>query len=201
MPAMTQSSSVFSGVVARRLAGLAAAAVFFAAGPASALGLRLGARIGGGSGSIDDDLPGDPDVSAFAVGAAARLDLVLLAVEVDLLWRKNTWESSGVDTEIQRIAIPVIARLGFPLVPGLLTAEIGAGLEPRFLLSAEFGGTDISKNVNDQVLYLPLVAGLDLDLKVIGAGVEVRYERQLSNEGDNPDFKVHQLMFFGGVFF
>jgi hypothetical protein len=201
MPASTRFHSVFSGVAARRVAGLAAAAVLFTAGSASALGLRFGARVGGGTGSYDGDGSGDPDISAFAVGAAARLDLVLLAVEVDLLWRKNTWETAGVDTEIQRLAIPVIARLGFPLVPGLLTAEIGAGLEPRFLLSAEFGGVDVSKNLNDQVLYLPLVAGLDLDLKVIGAGIEVRYERQLTNEGDDPDFKIHQLMFFGGVFF
>lgn len=187
---------------ARRWAGLTAAALLLSATGASALGLKLGARVGGGTGIYSGDGDFDEDITAFAVGAAARFDLVLLAIEADLLWRRNTWEQLGQDAEIQRIGIPVTARFGFPLVPGFLSAEIGAGLEPRFLLNAEFGGVDISKNLNDQVLYLPLVAGIDLDLKVIGAGLELRYEHQLTNESDDPtEYKIHQFMVFGGVFF
>lgn len=180
-------------------AALAGGIVLTAAAPALALG-RFGVRVGTGTSFFvsDDDYPTEPEVAPFAIGAAYVLDLALIAVEIDALWWRNTTTLGDYTAVDDHLAIPIIGKLSLPVIPALLSLNVGLGLEPRFLLA----GPKDADNYNDYVMYLPVVAGADFDLQVIQAGVEIRYEHQLTETYDGQgDDRLHQLMFFGGVFF
>ena len=170
-----------------------------AAGPALAGG-RFGLKIGTGTSFYQDEdpkFPGDaPNVLPFAIGAAYVYDLVLLAIEVDALYWRNSFESG--DATDDSLVVPVIAKVSLPVIPLLLGIDLGVGLEPRFHLSSD---PEPATDPNAMVLYLPVVVGANLDLKVIGVGLEMRYEHQLTEAVDGEDDRLHQLMFFGGVLF
>lgn len=178
-------------------AALAAGVVLSAASPALA---GFGVRVGTGTSFFvsDEDYATEPEVTPFALGVAYTLDLALLAIEIDALWWRNT-TTLGSDTAVDdHLSIPVIAKFSFPLIPALLSLNAGLGLEPRFLLAEPKD----AEGYNTYVMYLPVVVGADFDLQVVQAGVEVRYEHQLTETYDKQgDDRLHQLMFFGGVFF
>ncbi len=187
--------------VAHTLAlALVAAGLLLSAAPAAAFGLEWGIRGGIGS-AVWADSAIEPDASPFTVGPALRLGLGVISVEADALWHRTTWQVQGTDTAVDRFALPVLAKAEFPLVPGLISFGVGAGLEPRWLLSAEAGGQDVSGSFADQTLFLPVAAGLDLDLQVATANVEVRYAHQLEPEAAVGDTRKHELMVMFGLFF
>ncbi len=168
--------------------------------PAMAVG-SFGVRLGVGTGMPNDDAGGDDlTVTPLAVGAAWKLSLAVIDLEVDALYWRRGMEVAGVDATEDRLALPVIARVGVPIVPLL---QIGAGLEPRFLLGAEVDGKDASDNFESMVLFLPVVLGLSLDLGGFGIGADIRYEFQLNKDvkEGNDGARIHELMVFGGAFF
>lgn len=183
----------------RRLAGvLVAAGLVAVAGHAHAFG-KVGIRVGSGF-SFVEDVPGDPETDPpFAAGLAWKADLVALGVEVDALYWRTALDGGGGDAVEHRLALPVIARIGFPIVPAVLSLDFGAGLEPRFLLGSDIPGGEEAKGT---VLYLPIALGATLDLQLIEGNAEIRYERQITSNFETvDDARNHQLMVFFGAFF
>ena len=185
----------------RTAAFLAAAMVVGAASPAAALGLNYGVRAGYGIGMPDPD-DGVDSAEVIDVGLGVLLDLAILALEVDLLYNRQTTTSKAGDAVGGNIAIPLLARGNFPIIPAFLSLDFGGGLEPRFPISATFDGKDNMDDRESMPLYLPLLIGATLDLKIIMLNMDIRYERQLtaSSKADG-DARFHELVFMAGGFF
>lgn len=202
---------------------LTGAMVVAAASPAAALGLKYGARLGYGIGMPDPDKNID-SASVLDVGGAVLLDLAILGLEADLLYNRQMTStkvdlggtSKTFDGVQSNIAIPVLARGSFPLIPMFLSLDFGAGLEPRFPIGATFDGKDevddgtggktkLADSLESMYLYLPIFVGATLDLKLLTANLDIRYERQLTahikkDKGDE-DARFHELVFMAGVLF
>lgn len=210
---MTKSAAILTGAM-----------VLAAASPAAALGLKYGVRAGYGIGMPDPD-KGVDSASVIDVGGAVLLDLAILGLEADLLYNRQTTTTKAdktlgiksADGVVGNLAIPVLARGSFPLVPMFLSIDFGGGLEPRFPIHASFDGKskcaaptatdpaatkDCTDNLKSMPLYLPIFIGATLDLKIITANLDIRYERQLtaSKESDE-DARFHELVFMAGVLF
>ncbi|MCA9547858.1 MAG: hypothetical protein KC613_25815 [Myxococcales bacterium] len=182
-------------------ASFAALAALCAASPASALGLEWGVRGGTGT-AMWTDSSIEPEVSPFTVGPAVRLGLGVISLEADALWHRAEWAGpTGVHTTVDRVALPVLAKLDFPMVPGVVSLGFGAGIEPRWLVGAEAAGQDVGGSFADQTLFLPVAAGVDLDLQVATANLEIRYAHQLEPEGAVGQARKHELMLMMGLFF
>jgi len=113
-----------------------------------------------------------------------------------------------VDYSYADLALPVMGKFGFPILPGFFSADVGLGIEPRFALSAEVDGKDVNDDRESLVWYRPLVVGGTLDLKLLTLGLDIRYERQLTASAKDAGgvklsekVRHHQLMFFAGAFF
>jgi hypothetical protein len=180
----------------RKIAGgVLAASVLLSAAPALA---DFGVRLGTGASSVSADGK-DPDASApFVIGPAWKADLVAVQLEVDALYWRNHYDAGGKGIDENRLAVPALVKGSLPLVPLLLSLDIGAGLEPRLFISGDDLGTDDQKTMT---LYLPIVAGATLDLHAVEANLEFRYERQISDSVDGSNFRNHQFMVFAGIFF
>jgi len=179
-----------------------------------AFGLSYGVRAGAGLAFPNDDaVPGDDaSVTPFAAGLGINLDLALIDIEVDALYwhRSITYETTEAMKTVEkeasegRLALPVLVRVGIPLVPLL---SVGAGIEPRFLLSAEANDTDVSDNFESMALYVPILLAVDLDLSILELRVDLRYEFKLTNflatsdDDANDNARMHELMLFAGLFF
>ncbi len=146
--------------------------------------------------AYDDDDKGD--VSVTVGGLDARTHALSAA---------DRFSGAFVGTEA-RLAVPVLVRVGLPLIPLLLKLSAGGGLEPRFLLGASSDDNDAFDDdaFEAVVLYLPVVLGVDIDLSVTELRLEARFEVQLTNHlssaHQNPDDqRIHEGMLFAGVFF
>jgi hypothetical protein len=200
---------------------LAGAMVVAAASPAAALGLKYGVRAGYGIGMPDPEKNID-SASVLDVGGAVMLDLAILGLEVDLLYNRQSTTtkvdlgagSVSFDSVQSNIAIPVLARGSFPLIPMFLSLDFGGGLEPRFPIGAtvdgkdkpEGGGDAYADSLESMYLYLPIFIGATLDLKLLTANLDIRYERQLTSHvakgtSDAKDARFHELVFMAGVLF
>lgn len=199
---------------------LAAAMVVGAASPAAALGLNYGVRAGYGIGMPDPD-KGVDSASVIDVGGAVMLDLALLGLEIDLLYNRQTttFKDQGAgsfDSVQSNIAIPVLARGSFPIIPLFLSLDFGGGLEPRFPIGLEVdgkskppGGKDYADSLESMPLYLPIFIGGTLDLKLLKVNLDIRYERQLTasvkensaTSNKEADIRFHELVFMAGALF
>lgn len=200
---------------------LAGAMVVAAASPAAALGLKYGVRAGYGIGMPDPDKVSGVEVEAASVldvGGAVMLDLAILGLEADLLYNRQTMNYKGGKDIVQsNIAIPVLARGSFPLIPAFLSLDFGGGLEPRFPIGLTYDGKDklpgadkdLSEDLESMPLYLPIFIGATLDLKLLTANLDIRYERQLTasfkenkaTSEKEADKRFHELVFMAGVLF
>jgi hypothetical protein len=185
---------------------LAGAMVVAAASPAAALGLNYGVRAGYGIGMPDPD-DGVDSASVIDAGLAVMLDLAILGLEVDLLYNRQTTKAKGGgEANVGNIAIPILARGSFPVIPMFLSLDFGGGLEPRFPISAEaeVGGTtvDFKDDLESMPLYLPIFIGTTLDIKLVKLNLDIRYERQLTaSKKSDEDARFHELVFMAGGFF
>jgi hypothetical protein len=185
---------------------LAGAMVVAAASPAAALGLNYGVRAGYGIGMPDPD-DGVDSASVIDAGLAVMLDLAILGLEVDLLYNRQTTKfKGGGEANVGNIAIPILARGSFPVIPMFLSLDFGGGLEPRFPISAEadIGGktVDFKDDMESMPLYLPIFIGTTLDIKLVKLNLDIRYERQLTaSSKTNEDARFHELVFMAGGFF
>lgn len=184
-------------------------AIMMAATSAHALG-KFGVRGGAGVGFYisDEDVPVEPDIGAVAVGGAWVVSLALVELEVDALWRRNTVTVGELETVEDYVSFPLIAKLTLPVVPTLLSASLGIGVEPRVHLSTEVTLKGDASGVEgpayeSTVMYMPVVLGADFELPPIArVGVELRYEQQLSAAHDQQGKdRVHTLMTMAGLFF
>lgn len=169
-----------------------------------ALGTEFGVRLGFGPGfGADNKLVEDADISSFVVGPGVKLDLLVVALEVDLLYSQTTLGfDGGAEGSSSDIGVPVIGKLSFPLIPVLLDLNVGLGLEPRFHLSSEIEGKEVDDDkTNAVVWYLPLVLGADVNVGLATVGAELRYLYQLNNTSSEGDGKVHHLLFMAGAWF
>ncbi len=187
----------------RSLTSLAVlATMLFATSAHAGFGVRLGA----GTGFLQTDNDYEPDsISAWTVGAAYKLDLTVLELEIDALWKSTTVTGETNEATSNYFTIPVIASISLPLVPGFFSLSFGAGLEPQFFVSSD---PELEKEAEDaqasMVLALPVQVGATIDLQIIAVGIDVRYEHQLTEtvtEGPAQDDRLHRLMFMGGAFF
>ncbi|MEZ4475373.1 MAG: outer membrane beta-barrel protein [bacterium] len=171
------------------------------AGQASAIGLGYGVRLGVGPGFGDKALS-DVNINTFSVGGALKFDLALLGIEANLLYTQVTSDFSGTDAVSTDLDLPVIAQVGFPLIPVLLDLKLGVGLQPRFHLGATFDGKDVENDqTEDMVMYLPIQVGASLGLGVASVGLDIRYLYQLTDAVKDDDTRVNHLLFMAGVFF
>lgn len=169
-------------------------------GSAAALGVNYGARLGIGPGfGSGNDAVEDADFNSLVLGAAVKLDLVLLGLEVDVLWNQVNTDN---DTTASSISTPIIGTFSFPLVPLLFDLNAGLGLEPRFHLSTTVDGTEVKDDpTEDMVLYLPVVLGGTLNLPILDVDLQIRYLHQLTESQKDSDVRVHHLLFMAGAFF
>jgi hypothetical protein len=63
----------------------------------------------------------------------------------------------------------------------------------------------LADSLESMYLYLPIFIGATLDLKLLTANLDIRYERQLTahikkDKGDE-DARFHELVFMAGVLF
>lgn len=175
----------------------------FAAGEAMALGVEYGLRLGTGTGfDRDDKLGQDAGIFPFAIGPAVKLSLPVLSVEVNALyWSTTTEPSVGPEVVDNDLAVPIIGRIGFPVIPLLLDLQVGLGLEPRFHLSATVDGDAAPDgSEHDMLLYMPISVAGDLNLGVASLNIEIRYEYRITEAADD-EVAVDYLTFFGGFFF
>ncbi len=161
----------------------------------------FGLRIGTGTSFIDmEEGDSDTEVSPFAIGAAWKMDIPLLSFEIDGLFWRNTFDDEGEST-IDYLAVPAMAKVSIFGIP-TLSLRVGAGLEPRFLISAETkDGVDLSEALEDTVWYVPVTFGADIDVQLISLGLEMRYERQVTDGNKDNSNRIHHLMLFAGAFF
>ncbi len=192
---------------------LVAALAMCAASPAMALGLKYGARLGYGMG-MPDPSKGVDSASVMDVGLGVQLDLAIVGIEVDALYNRQTItpKGGGGDSVTGNIALPILGRFSLPVIPLLLSLDFGAGLEPRFPISATVDGKDkptgipgakaYKEGLTAMPLYLPILIGATLDLHFITANLDLRYERdltQLNKKGSA--VKNHEFVAMAGVFF
>ena len=164
---------------------------------ASALGLGFGAKGGVGSASADGT---DQDLSAFML--VANFDLVALAVEGNLGWHRSAAKGQD-DSYLDELSAIAIAKVGFPIVPALISLDFGAGLDQRFLLGATANGDEVSDASGSRTL-LPLSVQLTGSVLLARLYGEVRYNRELSNSikingADAP--AQHETLFLLGATF
>lgn len=187
---------------------LAGAMVVAAASPAAALGLNYGVRAGYGIGMPDPD-DGVDSASVIDAGLAVMLDLAILGLEVDLLYNRQTTKfKGGIEGVQSNIAIPILARGSFPVIPMFLSLDFGGGLEPRFPIGTtldgedKVAGVDLADDQESMPLYLPIFIGTTLDIKLVKLNLDIRYERQLTaSSKSNEDARFHELVFMAGGFF
>ena len=149
--------------------------------------LDFGPKIGYGSGVFTGSPLGDPSMNSLAFGVAASLDLVMVQLEADLLYLKNTTEVATGSTDAEYVSVPIIARVDISPIP-MVKFAVGGGFERRMYL-----GDGESSELN----YVPISARADLKVPMIGsAGVEGRFNYQMGDEDD----KVHEFMLFLHVF-
>lgn len=172
-----------------------------ATGEALAVGVSYGLRLGTGTGLDRDDKLGDASVFPFVVGPAIKLALPVLEVEIDALYWSTTTEAAGIEFRDNDLALPVIARASFPLIPLVFDLQLGLGVEPRFHLSASVdGGAADADDDHGMLLYLPICVGGELSVGGTALTVEIRYEYRIT-EPDEGEAAIDYLTFFGGVFF
>lgn len=185
------------------------AAIMLSSSTAMALG-SFGIRIGTGTSFVDglDDQTPEPTVTPFAAGLSYTLNLAVAEVEIDALYWSDTSETDlgpigKFETTGSYFALPIIGRASLPIIPKLFSLSVGAGLEPRFLLSAESDIPDFNTDgFEDMVMYLPISVVGKVSVPMIATvGVEVRYEYQLTESVKGSDVRINQLVFMGGVDF
>ena len=163
------------------------------ASPASALPfVDLGPSVGKGFGIYMGD--GKRDTSYVGGGLAARLDVLMFQVEVQLngLLADVTGDKK---TEASFFSMPVMARFDISPIP-LIKLTVGLGIEQRFLLKQSG-----DKLFADSAQFLPISASADFSIPVIGSiGVEARFSPMLSEPAPSAD-KTHDFMIFGHFFF
>ena len=165
---------------------------------ASALGLGVGAKLGVGSATQDEV---DSDLSAFML--VGNFDLVLLAVEGNLGWIR-TQLSDDDKSFTDEMSATVLAKFGMPVIPGLVSVDLGAGLDQRFVLGAEAAGEDTKLSGRRTLIPLSLqVSGSVLLARLYG---EMRYNYELSNDlevdGNGVDAEArNELLFLVGATF
>jgi hypothetical protein len=173
------------------------------AGEALAIGPSLGVRLGTGPGfGSGSAVVEDGDFSSFSVGPALQIDMAVVAFEIDLLYTQVTSEVGGVEGESTEIDLPIILQLGLPVVPKLLSLKLGAGVQPRFRMSASVEGEEVKNDETESmVMYVPITLGARIGAGVVSLGLDVRYLYQLTPAIKDSDDRVNHLMVFGGIFF
>jgi len=165
---------------------------------ASALG-SFGARVGYGLHFTDPEVKGIDEPTSLVGGAAWKLDVLVAALEVDLLYRRAALEVAGESINEDRFSVGALGRFSIPIVPLFFSLDLVGGLEPRFFVTGSKGVEDKAKAMT---LYLPVGVGASLDLQLIDLNLDVRYERQLTpSSKSNEDMRSHNLTFLAGVFF
>ncbi len=165
---------------------------------ASALG-SFGARAGYGLHFSDPEVKGAEEPTSFVGGAAWKLDVLVAAIEVDLLYRRAAQEIEGKNTNTDRFSVGALGRFSIPIVPLFFSLDLVGGLEPRFFVTGSKGVEDDAKAMT---LYLPVGVGASLDLQLIDLNLDMRYERQLTPSlKSDEDARSHNLTFLAGVFF
>ncbi len=167
---------------------------------ASALG-SFGARAGYGLHFSDSDptVKSDGEPTSFVGGAAWKLDVLVAAVEVDLLYRRAALEVGDTKFNEDRFSVGALGRFSIPIVPLFFSLDLVGGLEPRFFVTGSKGVEDDAKAMT---LYLPVGVGASLDLQLIDLNLDMRYERQLTPSlKSDEDARSHNLTFLAGVFF
>ena len=163
---------------------------------ASALG-SFGARAGYGLHFSDPEGKGAEEPTSFVGGAAWKLDVLVAAVEVDLLYRRKAFDGGGGNED--RFSVGALGRFSIPIVPLFFSLDLVGGLEPRFFVTGSKGVEDDAKAMT---LYLPVGVGASLDLQLIDLNLDMRYERQLTPSlKSDEDARSHNLTFLAGVFF
>ena len=167
----------------------------------------FGVRVGTGLSfvELENDLPSgvdEPEVSPFALGVSYQINLPMVEIEANALWWRNASTVGSAEIQSSYIALPVIARASIPLVPALLSLNVGGGLEPRFHLTTSSDDVDVDdSDIKSMVMYLPISIGGTINLQLVSLGLDIRYERQLTDHSELGSDRIHQLMFFGGANF
>ncbi len=157
----------------------------------------FGVRVGSGL-AFDDGFKGDDlNPVPLAVGAGYQLDLVLLKLEADALYHRTSTDYFTLN----QISVPVLAKFALPIPLPLLGLSLGAGVEPRFNLSASDRGQMEELDLESTSFYIPVMLGAQFNLGVLALNIEIRYEHQVSRLIKDHDSKINDLMFMGGVFF
>ena len=165
---------------------------------ASALG-SFGARAGYGLHFSESDptVKSNGEPTSFVGGAAWKLDVLVAAFEVDLLYRRKAFDAGGGNED--RFSVGALGRFSIPIVPLFFSLDLVGGLEPRFFVTGSKGVEDDAKAMT---LYLPVGVGASLDLQLIDLNLDMRYERQLTPSlKSDEDARSHNLTFLAGVFF
>ena len=199
---MLRARTAFRGEIMRLKKGIASylllAALCCVPVSASALGLGFGAKAGYGSGSQKNN---DQDLTTFM--AVGNFDLVLFAVEGNLGWLRGQSQEDD-KSFVDELSAVVLAKLGIPLVPALLSVDFGAGLDQRLVLGAEVAGQDAKLSGRRTLIPLSLqVTGSVLLARLYG---EIRYNYELSNtlEADGEEVDAdprNELLFLVGATF
>jgi hypothetical protein len=167
--------------------------------PAWSLG-SVGVKAGTGlSINLVEPDPGDdfvsPDITPAIFGVTYTVGFLVAEVEVDLLFIRTTTTGgtpSVAKTATNHLSLPVIAKLQMPIIPALAGLQFGLGAEARYHLDAEKGEEDI-------VFYLPVVLGVDFDVQMARATVELRYAHQMTDSVKDNGTRVHQILFLIGA--
>jgi hypothetical protein len=173
-----------------------------------ALGLKFGAKIG--QELFNSHAKGAPDGDAPSTFLAmGELDLSIVSLELNLGSHSSLVQPSSAKLKLvnQEFTIAAIVRLSLPLIPKLLSLDIGGGLDQRVLMSQSNFATEAEiKDISGKRTMLPISAQITVNVSVVKFYLESRFNLELSNsfESSRQSKELdanHEYWILGGIAF
>ena len=173
-----------------------------------ALGLNFGAKVG--QELFNAHAEGSPDGSAPSTFLAmTELDLSIISLEVNLGAHSSFMKPANTKSQFinNEFTMAAIVRLSLPLVPKVVSFDIGGGLDQRVLVSqSDFVTEKQVKNVSGSRTMLPLSAQFTLNVPIVKFYLESRFNIELSNSfevsGVSKEADAnHEFWILGGIAF
>ena len=184
----------------------------FSFNSAHALGLNFGLKVG--HEMFNSNILGSPEGAPSTFLAMGELDLSVINLEINLGSHSSfivAPQSGKTEFVNQEFAVAAIARLSLPIVPKVLSFDIGGGLDQRILMGQYLAANEkTNAQASGSRTMLPISAQIAVNVPVVKFYLETRFNVELNNSlsfggfAGIPDEELganHELWILGGIAF
>ena len=168
---------------------------------------KFGAKLG--NETFNSNVKGSPNsgpISTFL--GVAKMDLLVVSIEGNLGVHNSYINRNQEDYNNREFVAAAIASLSLPIVPLIASAEFGAGIDQRMLISQTFVSSDAEvKGASLSRTMLPISALVSAGIpKIVSFNLEARLNIELNSSysinGNDRDLKSnHELWILAGATF